>query len=82
MVHKKTKLPKRTSKYFWDCDFKSLNWEQYSFFIAERILNFGDVDSVKWLVDLAGRRFLVRVAKKSRSLDAKTKNFWLTIYGK
>ncbi len=82
MKHKPTKIPKRIAKYFWDCDFKSLNWSEYSFFIAERILNFGDVVSIHWLVNKAGRRFLVKVAEKSRSLDEKTRNFWLTIYGK
>lgn len=76
------KLPKKFIKYFWDCDFESLKWEKYSFFITERILNFGDVASVHWLLDVAGRRLIVVVAKKSRSLDEKTKNFWLTVYGK
>lgn len=79
---KKIKLPKKFAKYFWDCDFGSLSWDEYSFFIAERILVFGDASSVHWLLNAAGRRFIVSVARKSRSLDQKTRSFWLSVYGK
>ena len=50
--------------------------EKYAFFIAERILNFGDMDSLKWLLDKIDRVFLKEVVAKSRNLDKKTKNFW------
>lgn len=82
MGRKLIKLPKRFEKYFWDCDFKSLDWGKYSFYISERILGLGDVVSVRWLLNIAGKRFIVMVAKKSRSLDKKTRNFWLSIYEK
>lgn len=82
MSRKIIKLPKRFEKYFWDCDFKSLDWEKYSFYISERILALGDIVSVYWLLNIAGKRFIVTVAKKSRSLDKKTRNFWLSIYEK
>lgn len=75
-------LPKRFAKYFWDCDIKDLNWGKYPFFMAERMLHFGNVDSVKWLIGVAGPKYIMLVVKKSRSLDAKSKSFWRALYGK
>lgn len=82
MKRKRKKLPQKFAKYFWDCDFGSLRWSKYSFFIAERVLCFGDSVSVRWLLDMGGKRLVLSVVRKSRSLDEKTRNFWLTVYGK
>ncbi len=72
----KNQLPKRLSKYFWDCNFHELNMEKYAFFITERILNLGDMDSVKWLMNQIDHEFLKEVVEKSRNLDKKTRNYW------
>ncbi len=69
-------LPEMLKKYFWDCDFKELNMDQYAFFITERILNFGDTTSLKWLIDRTDKAFLKQVVEKSRNLDNKTRNYW------
>ena len=68
-------LPKTLKKYFWDCDFKDLSMKKYAFFIAERILNFGDMDSLRWLLDRIDSDFLKEVVKKSRNLDKKPEIF-------
>jgi|APSaa5957512622_1039677.scaffolds.fasta_scaffold177729_1 hypothetical protein len=76
-------LPETLKKYFWDCDFKDLAMDKYAFFITERILNFGNMDSLNWLLDRIDRDFLKEVVKKSRNLDKKTRNFWeLMLYDK
>jgi hypothetical protein len=76
-------LPQTLKKYFWDCDFKDLSMDKYAFFIAERILNFGNMDSLKWLLDRIDRDFLKEVVKKSRNLDNKTRNYWeMMLYDK
>lgn len=69
-------LPEMLKKYFWDCDFKELNMDKYAFFITERILNFGDMTSLKWLIDRTDKAFLKQVVEKSRNLDKKTRNYW------
>jgi hypothetical protein len=43
------RLPEEFRKYFWDVDYDDLSLDKYPKFIAERIMNYGDLDSVKWL---------------------------------
>lgn len=69
-------LPENLAKYFWDCHFNELNMEKHSFFIAERILNFGNIESLKWLLAQIDEDFLRKVVEKSRNLDKKTRNYW------
>ena len=75
-------IPYEFRHYFWDCDFEKLTWEKYSFFIAERLLNYGNIKEVKWLLHISSTRFIKKVVKESKNLDKKTRNFWQTIYGK
>lgn len=69
-------LPEDLKKYFWDCDFETLRMDQYAFFITERILNFGNLSSVKWLLSKIDRPLLSDVIEHSRNLDQKTRNYW------
>jgi len=50
--------------------------DKYAFFIAERILNFGDMASLRWLIARTDKAFLKKVVEKSRNLDKKTRNYW------
>ena len=74
-------IPTRFKKYFWDCDFEDLSMQKNAFFIIERILNFGDVDSVKWILSNTDRKMLVEVVERSRNLNKKTKNYWRIMLG-
>lgn len=79
---KKISLPKMLMKYFWDCDFENLDMSQYSFFISERILNYGDIPSVQWLFTQIDKVFLAEIVDKSRNLNKKTRNYWnLVLHG-
>jgi hypothetical protein len=69
-------LPGMLRKYFWDCNFEELNMEQYPMFISERILNFGDIDSVRWLFTKIDKAFLIELVNNSRNLNKKAKNYW------
>ncbi len=69
-------LPAKFKKYFWDCDFTTLNMKEHSFFISERILNFGNDLSLKWLLSKINKEQLTEVVERSRNLDKKTKNYW------
>jgi len=75
------KLPKEFKQYFWDVDFRKLSLRKYSFFILERIMRFGDIKALKWLLKIPKDR-IMEVVKRSREIDAKTRNFWQIVYGK
>ncbi len=69
-------LPEEFRKYFWDVDYDELSLEKYPKFIAERIMNYGDLDSVKWLQSVLDREFIRSVVINSRNLNPKSKNYW------
>lgn len=71
-----SKLPGEFEKYFWDVAFDELTIEKYPGFIAERILNYGDLNGLKWLLSWADKKFIKKVVKNSRNLNSKTKNYW------
>lgn len=73
---KTNKLPGQFKKYFWDCDFENLNLKQYSFFIIERVLNYGNIESIRWLLLNVDEEALLEVVRKSRNIDKKTRNYW------
>jgi hypothetical protein len=68
--------PKELKKYFWDCDFNELRMSNHAVFITERILNFGNLPAIKWLLSVIDKPFLMDVVEHSRNLDKKTRNFW------
>jgi hypothetical protein len=72
----KMELPEMLRKYFWDCSFEDLRLAQYPIFISERILNLGDMDSLRWLFSKIDKKFLIDLVNKSRNLNKKTKNYW------
>ena len=72
----KMELPEMLRKYFWDCSFEDLRLAQYPIFISERILNLGDMDSLRWLFSKIDKEFLIDLVNKSRNLNKKTKNYW------
>jgi hypothetical protein len=76
------KLKKEFKKYFWEYDFENLckDTEKYKRFIAERLLVFGDMKSVKWLKQNFTIKQILHIIKTSRNIDKITKNYWLTLY--
>lgn len=81
MKHKAIRLPKEFKKYFWDVDFKKLSLRKNMNFILSRLMNLGDQEVLKWLFGFPPKT-IVEVARGSRELDDKTRNYWLHIYGK
>ena len=74
-------LPVKYKKYFWDCSYRQLKWENHKKFISERILNFGDFESVDWLRKRLLNSELSRIIKTSKNINDKTKNYWKIILG-
>lgn len=74
-----TILPQEFQRYFWDVSFDELTVETYPGFIAERILNYGDLNAIKWLLSWADKSFIRVLIENDRNLNAKTKNYWQLI---
>jgi len=70
------KLPKEFKRYFWDVVFDDLTTEKYPRFIAERLLNYGNLNAVKWLFSWCDRKFIKTLVDNSRNLNPKSRNYW------
>ncbi|MBU4446376.1 hypothetical protein KJ656_15055 [bacterium] len=70
------KLPEEFRKYFWDCNFNELSLDKYQKFVVERILNFGDIHSVRYILLNVDKSEIKNIISTSRNLNNKTKNFW------
>jgi len=73
-------LPKFLKKYFWDVNFSELSKENYSSFIIERILEYGDERAVKWMKKNFNISEIKNVICKSKNLSQKSANFWQFIF--
>ena len=67
-------------RYFWDIDPASLDVSEYPRYVIERLLEYGDLPSVRWMESRFSREEIVEVLKKSRRLSAFSANFWALIY--
>jgi len=60
---------------FWDVVIEKLDKDTNSFFIIERILEYGDIDDWQWLKENYTAEQIADVAEKSRVISRKTKSF-------
>lgn len=63
---------------FWDV--KDLDPAENSNFVIKRILEFGDVEDIKWAADTYGENKIKEVFLKSRPLSKKSDNFWCNFF--
>ncbi len=63
-------------KYFWDVDFDALDIDIDKKYILERILDFGDEESVQWAKQAFSKRDILAVLENSRKISEKSLNFW------
>ncbi|MBI4100461.1 hypothetical protein HY439_01840 [Candidatus Microgenomates bacterium] len=72
----KTKLPKSFKKYFWDVDFKLLDFEKNKTFVLKRLLDRGDTQALVWLKKNYNRNEIEQLLLSTRDISQKTANFW------
>ncbi len=72
------RLPKSFRGYFWDSDFKALDMIKYRCFIIERLLEFGGLDALVWVLKNISQKDVIYFlrSKKAHSLDRKSYLFW------
>ena len=75
------RLPACAYRYFWDIDPASLEVGEYSRYVIERLLEYGDLSSVRWMARRFSHEEIIEVLKTSRSLSRKRANFWLNVLG-
>ncbi|MBE3588453.1 MAG: hypothetical protein IMW93_07860 [Thermoanaerobacteraceae bacterium] len=73
-------LPACLKKFFWDVSFEDLDVRADYYFILERLLEYGDDQAIRWVLEHYGVAELLEVVKTSPRLSAKTGGFWRCYY--
>ena len=74
------KPPAFLKRYFWDVGFDRLDRRRVGALIIERILEYGDPRAVRWMQRCFDDPVIREVVKRSRSLSARSANFWALRY--
>jgi succinate dehydrogenase flavin-adding protein (antitoxin of CptAB toxin-antitoxin module) len=74
------KLPEYLKKYFWEIDFNKLDSKKSSYYIIERLLEYGDKEAIQWLTKNFSKQALENVVYTSKQLSKKSANFWQLIF--
>ena len=61
---------------FWDVDAKDIRLPDHSFFVAERVLNFGATQEVRWLLSHVSLEVIRDVLRHSRQISPRSRHFW------
>ncbi|MCP5061088.1 MAG: hypothetical protein GY936_01310 [Ignavibacteriae bacterium] len=72
------KLPIEFKKYFWDCDFRKLNFIEHRNFILSRLLIYGDIGTIKFVLDHVSRNEIKNYlnVKGNNALNKLNVKFW------
>lgn len=69
-------MPVQFKPYFWDVDFNTLSLENNPQFVLKRLLDFGNLNAIKWVLKNFTKKDIANIILKSRDLSPKTMNFW------
>ena len=74
-------LPKFLEKYFWEVEFKKLNFEENKDFITGRLLEYGDPKALRWLFNYVEKKTIKDILFRKKGLSPKSANFWAVFFG-
>lgn len=72
-------LPLELKRFFWDVAWERLSPTEHASFVIERLLEYGDLEAVRWVVHTYPPDKIAEVVKTSRRISPKTGAFW-TLY--
>lgn len=75
----RSSLPDFLRPLFWDTDFDRLRTPGHEPYIIERVLEYGDDPSIRWLVHAFDRRAIADIVRQSRVLSPNTANLWALV---
>ncbi len=73
-------IPENLKRYFWDTDVAKLSLKKHATYIIERVLEWGNIEAVKWLRDIYAEKTILQVLNHSRRISDKSTNFWRVIF--
>jgi transcriptional regulator with XRE-family HTH domain len=64
-------------RLFWDHDLREADLEAHPVWILERVLEYGSLADVQFLIRRMGRRTFLEGVREARMPTARTRSFWL-----
>lgn len=61
---------------FWDTDLQLIDPALHKEFVIERLLQYGGLEGVRWIMEYWGADSIREVVQKSRTLSRMTATFW------
>jgi hypothetical protein len=80
MLKAKKKLIKFRPELFWDVNPKNIDPKKHAQYIIERVLDFGDLDEMRWLAGYYPKKFIKDTMRDSRVVGDKSKNLWSLVF--
>jgi hypothetical protein len=74
-------LPDFLEPCFWEVDFTQLRLPEREVYVIERVLEYGDDRSVRWLKETFAPKTIASVVRRSRRLSPNTANLWALVLG-
>jgi len=70
------KLPLFLKKYFWDVDFKNLDFKKRQDYVISRLLEYGDIKAARWLLQNNAKKEIKKILVKHRGFTPQSIYFW------
>lgn len=74
------KLIKFRPELFWDVNPKTINPKKHAHYIIERVLDFGDLDEMRWIAHYYSPKAIKQTMRESRVVDDKSKALWSLVF--
>ena len=69
-------LPEALRPFFWDVEFEKLFIKESAYFVISRLMEHGDDEALRFLLQNYDTEELTPVLLTSRSLSSRSRNFW------
>jgi len=69
-------IPERVQRLFWDTDKKSVDLRSHRGYVVRRIMDYGYLEDVRWMLATYSAEEIIEVLKMSRGLTRKSGYFW------
>lgn len=74
------KLPNFLKKYFWEINFNKLDFKKNPEYVALRLLEYGDVQALRWLFKNFPKKKIQKVIINRRGLSPRSLYFWRSFF--
>ena len=76
------RIPREHRWVFWEADFRRLDTERHADYILARVLEFGGIEEVRWLIRTYGMDRIHAFFRDAGHVEIteRTKRFWRAVF--